>query len=411
MTARVDLYYVLADDHEHRCVWLAATIIYRHPYASGGMSGMADGKAMMFLEELINSFGPSGFEKEPARIVKDYVSKFSDHIYSDKLGSLMFEKRGTRDEPVVLVPGHIDEVGFIVSSITKQGFLTFNPLGGWSDQVLLAQRVLVRTEKGLIPGVIAAKPPHLLPPRERDKLVVKEKMFIDIGASNAEEAEAMGARIGNPVIPASRFSTIRKRVFRNGKSNGEDTIVVGKALDNRVGAWTVAEVIRTLAEKRIRHPNKVIGAATTLEEEGLRGAHTAAYITRPDVCIVLDTDIAGDVPGIEVHEAAAKMGYGPALTTCDESMVPNQGLLEFVIKTAEKNKIPLQLSQVMSETDAGPIHVANAGCPTVALGVPARHVHSNVGMLSMTDADDCVRLVIELIKHLDRKTVDSFVEQ
>jgi putative aminopeptidase FrvX len=372
--------------------------------------GMADTKALKFLEELINSFGPSGFEKEPARIVRNYVSQFSDRVYSDKLGSLMFEKRGTSDEPVVLVPGHIDEVGFIVSSINKQGFLTFNPLGGWSDQVLLAQRVIIRTEKGLIQGVIAAKPPHLLPPKERDKVVVKEKMFIDIGASNAEEAEAIGVRIGNPVVPASSFSTIRKRVFRDGKSKGEDTIAIGKALDNRVGAWTAAEVIRTLAERRIKHPNRVIGAATTLEEEGLRGAQTAAYMTKPDVCIVLDTDIAGDVPGIEVHEAAAKMGYGPALTTYDESMVPNQGLLEFVIKTAKKNKIPLQLSQVMSETDAGPIHTTNAGCPTVALGVPARHLHSNVGLLSMTDANDCVRLVVELIKHLDKKTVDAFVE-
>jgi putative aminopeptidase FrvX len=372
--------------------------------------GMADTKALKFLEELINSFGPSGFEKEPARIVRNYVSQFSDRVYSDKLGSLLFEKRGTSDEPVVLVPGHIDEVGFIVSSINKQGFLTFNPLGGWSDQVLLAQRVIIRTEKGLIQGVIAAKPPHLLPPKERDKVVVKEKMFIDIGASNAEEAEAMGVRIGNPVVPASSFSTIRKRVFRDGKSKGEDTIAIGKALDNRVGAWTAAEVIRTLAERRIKHPNRVIGAATTLEEEGLRGAQTAAYMTKPDVCIVLDTDIAGDVPGIEVHEAAAKMGYGPALTTYDESMVPNQGLLEFVIKTAKKNKIPLQLSQVMSETDAGPIHTTNAGCPTVALGVPARHLHSNVGLLSMTDANDCVRLVVELIKHLDKKTVDAFVE-
>lgn len=372
---------------------------------------MADTKALRFLEELINSFGPSGFEKEPTRIVRDYVSQFSDRIYSDNLGSLMFEKKGTSDEPAVLVPGHIDEVGFIVSSINKQGFLTFNPLGGWSDQVLLAQRVVIRTDRGLIPGVIAAKPPHLLPPHERDKVVVKEKMFIDIGASNVDEAKAMGVRMGNPVIPASNFSTIKKKVFRDGKNKGEDTIVVGKALDNRVGAWTAAEIVRTLAERRIKHPNRVIGAATTLEEEGLRGAQTAAYMTRPDVCIVLDTDIAGDVPGIEAHEAAAKMGYGPALTTYDESMVPNQGLLEFVIKTAERNKIPLQLSQVMSETDAGPIHTTNAGCPTVSLGVPARHLHSNVGLLSMTDVDNCLRLVVELIKHLDKKTVDAFVEQ
>lgn len=360
------------------------------------------------MEELANCFGPSGFEEEPSKIVRDYVTRFSDKVYSDKLGSLIFEKKGTADHPTVLIPGHMDEVGFIVSSINKQGFLTFNPLGGWSDQVLLSQRVVVRTNQGMVSGVIASKPPHLLPADERTKVVVMNKMFIDIGASNEEEAKAMGIRMGNPVIPESRFSTIKKKVFRDGKKRGEDVIAFGKAFDNRLGAWTVAEVVRTLAEKNIKHPNTVIGAATTLEEEGLRGARTTAYITKPDACITLDTDIAGDVPGIEVNEAAAKMGYGPSLTTYDSSMIPNQGLLELVIRTAEKSKIPYQLSQVVSDTDAGVIHMANAGCPSIAIGVPARHLHSHVGLFSMTDAENCVRLVVEVVKQLDKKTVDGF---
>lgn len=388
----------------------AATVIYRHPDSHGRVIGALDQQAFDFLERLTNSFGPSGFERESTRIVKDYVSRFSDRVYSDKLGSLLFEKKGTADSPVVLLPGHVDEVGFIVSSVNRQGFLTFNTLGSWSDQVLLAQRVLVKTDKGLLLGIIAAKPPHLLPPEERTKVVTKDKMFIDIGASNEEEANAMGVRVGNPVIPESRFSTMKKRVFRDGKRKGDDTIAIGKAFDNRVGAWTAAEVVRTLVERKIKHPNTVIGAATTVEEEGLRGAETTAYVTRPDVCIVLDADIAGDVPGIEIHEAAAKMGSGPSLTTCDDSMIPNQGLLDLVIRTAEKNRIPCQLAQVWSETDAGPIHMANAGCPTVALGVAARHVHSHVGMISMTDVEDCVKLVVEVVKRLDKKTVEGFTQ-
>ncbi len=371
---------------------------------------LPDQQSMEFMEELTNCFGPSGFEEEPAKIVRNYVSRFCDKVYSDKLGSLLFEKKGTADRPAILIPGHIDEVGFIVSSINKQGFLTFNPLGGWFDQVLLGQRVVVRTNKGMVSGVIAAKPPHLLPPEERTKVVLMKKMFIDIGASNDEEAKAMGVRMGNPVIPDSRFSTLKKRVFRDGKRKGEDLIAMGKAFDNRIGAWTVAEVVRTLAEENIKHPNTVIGAATTLEEEGLRGARTTAYVSKPDVCIALDTDIAGDIPGIEESEAAAKMGYGPSLTTFDSSMIPNQGLLELVIRTAEKTKIPYQLSQVVADTDAGVIHMANAGCPSVALGVPARHVHSHVGLFSMADAENCVRLVVEVIKQLDKKTVEGFTK-
>ena len=369
---------------------------------------MVDGRSLKFMEELTNSFGPSGFEEEPVGIVRDYVSKFSDKVHYDKLGSLMFEKRGTSDSPKILIPGHVDEVGMIVSSINKQGFLTFNPLGWWFDQVLLSQRVIVRTEKGSIRGIIASKPPHLLPPEERTKAVLMNKMFIDIGASNKEEAEAMGVRIGNPVVPDSRFSTRKKVIFKNGKKKGEDVIAMGKAFDNRIGAWTAAEVVRRLAEKKISHPNTVIAAATTLEEVGLRGARTTAYISKPDVCIALDADVAGDVPGIEESEASAKMGLGPSITTYDSSMIPNQGLLEFLIRTAERNKIPIQLSQVVADTDAGVVHISGPGCPSVVFGVPVRHVHAHVGLFSLADAENCVRLVVEMIKRLDKATVEGF---
>jgi len=297
-----------------------------------------------------------------------------------------------------------------VSSVNKQGFLTFNTLGSWSDQVLLAQRVVVRTSTGSLRGIIASKPPHLMPPNEMTKVVTKDKMFIDIGASNEHEAKSMGVRIGDPVIPDSRFSMLTKTVFKDGKRKGKDSIAFGKAFDNRVGAWAAAEVIRRLAQSKVKHPNTVIGVATTQEEEGLRGAQTTANLTKPDVCLVLDSDIAGDVPGIEDQEAPAKMGRGPSITTADDSMIPNQELLRLVIDTAETNKIPYQLAQVWSETDAGPIHMANAGCPTLALGVPVRHVHSNVGLCSLTDAEDCVRLIVEVVKCLDKGTVNGLTK-
>lgn len=372
---------------------------------------LIDTRAMEFLKELTDSFGPAGFEKEPARILKKYVETFADSVTADKLGSVHFSRKGTSDKPVVLLPGHIDEVGFIVSSINKLGYLTFNPLGGWFDQVLLGQRVSVRTDKGLVHGIIAAKPPHLLPPEERSKVVTKEKMFIDIGASNEEEAKAMGVRIGNPVVPVSWFSTIEKKVFKDGKKKGTDTIAIGKAFDDRIGAFIAAETIRMLAEKKIKHPNTVVGAATTQEEVGLRGARTTAYVVKPDVCLTLEVDIAGDVPGIEPNEAPSKMGLGPSITTYDSSMIPNQELLELTMKVAEQNKIPYQLSQIArGGTDAGIVHMSNAGCPSLVFGVPTRHIHSHAGLLSMTDTENCIRLLVELIKKLDKKTVDGFTE-
>jgi endoglucanase len=366
-------------------------------------------ESVKFLEELTNCFGPSGFEKEPARIVKGYVSRYSDATSTDKLGSFLFTKRGSSDKPVILMPGHVDEVGFIVSSVNKNGFLTFNPLGGWFDQVLLGQRVKVRTEKGIVPGIIAAKPPHLLPPEERAKVVTKDRMFIDIGASNEDEAKEMGVRIGNPIMPDSCFSMMEKKVFKDGKKKGKDTIAIGKAFDDRIGTFIAAEVIRTLKEGNIKHPNTVVGAATTQEEVGLRGARTTAHVVNPDVCLTLEVDIAGDVPGIEPSEAPTKMGAGPSITTYDSSMIPNQELLEFVLDVAKKTKVPYQLSQIArGGTDAGIIHISNAGCPSLVIGIPTRHIHAHAGLLSLADTENAIKLLVEVVKRLDKKTADSF---
>jgi len=370
-----------------------------------------DKKSIAFLEKLTNSFGPSGFEREALKIVKEYVKPYVDNFSTDKLGSLHFEKKGTSDAPRVLLPGHVDEVGFVISGINKQGFMTFNLLGGWYDQILLGQRVKIRTSKGDVNGVIAAKPPHLLPKEERLKVVKKEHMFIDIGASNEEEAKYMGIRMGNPVIPISNFSCITKKKYREGKSAGKENICFGKAIDDRIGAFIASETVRILKSRNIRHPNTVIGAATVQEEVGLRGARTTGYMIKPDVCITLEVDIAGDVPGIESYQAPTKIGEGPSLTTFDSSMIPNQGLVNFVIDVADKQKIPYQLSQIAGGgTDAGIIHISHAGCPSIVVGVPTRHIHSYVGIFSMMDVENCIRLLVELVKRLDRKTVNNFTK-
>lgn len=291
------------------------------------------------------------------------------------------------------------------------GYLTFNPLGGWIDQVLLSQRVKVRTQKGDLFGVIASKPPHLMSVEERSKVILKERMFIDIGASNTQEAEKMGVRVGDPVIPDSKFHIMEKVVFKDKKEKGKTQLAIGKAFDDRIGLFIATEALRELVTKKIQHPNTYIGAATTMEEVGARGARTIAYTTKPDVCITTEVDIAGDVPGIEPHESPCKLGYGPALCTYDSSMIPNQPLKELVIKVAKKKKIPVQLSSIArGGTDAGIVHVMNAGCPSIVIGIPTRHIHSHVGILSINDVENAVKLVVELVKILDEKTVRSFTE-
>jgi putative aminopeptidase FrvX len=360
---------------------------------------MIDKKALNLLQEMLESFGPAGFERETATIVKKAVKAYADETTTDKLGSVIFSRKGTVERPRVLLAGHIDEIGFVVSGIDgKTGFLTFNPLGGWWDQVLLSQRVVVRTEKGDVQGVIAAKPPHLLPPEKQKKVVEKKTMHIDVGATSKPDAEKMGVEIGDPVVPWSPFSTIR-----DGK------LGMGKAFDDRIGAFIAMEVMRRLAEGKIKHPNTVYGAATVQEEVGARGAATVAHIVDPDVAVVLEVDIAGDVPGVQSSEAPTRMGKGPSILTYDASMIPNQPLKQFVIGTAKKLKIPYQLSMVaVGGTDASRIHMSRAGCPSIVVSVPTRHIHSHVGILSLEDVENAIKLTLELVRRFDKRTVESF---
>ncbi len=357
-----------------------------------------DKRELKLMAKMMDAFGPSGFEREINRIVKKEIEPIVDEIITDKLGSVAFKLNG--DGPKVLLAGHTDEIGFIISSITKEGFLTFNQLGGWWDQVLLAQKVIIRGKKGDVIGIIASKPPHIIPMEERKKEVVKKNMYIDIGVSTKEEVEEAGIRVGDPVVPWSPFQTLH-----DGK------VGMGKAFDDRIGTFVIMEAIRRIKEQGIAHPNTIIGAATVQEEVGLRGAQTIAQTVNPAVAIVLEVDIAGDVPGIKPHEAATKMGKGPGMITYDRSMIPNQGLKEFVLDIASQVQIPIQLSQMAGGgTDAGRIHVNSSGCPSVVLTVPTRHIHSHIGLLSLKDTENMIKLLVELLKKLDWNTVNSFSE-
>lgn len=356
-----------------------------------------DESRLELLREIVEVPAPSGFEEPVLNLIKERYSRFAHEVKRDNLGSLVLVRRGKSERPKVLVAGHVDEVGFVVTGITNEGYVNFTPLGGWFDQVLLAQRVLIRTKNGLVPGVIASKPPHLLTPEERQKVVQISQMFIDVGASSKEEVEKLGVRIGDPIAPWSPFArtAIPDRVM-------------AKAFDDRIGAFIAMEVLRLLAENGVEHPNTYYAAATVQEEVGLRGAETVGWVVDHDIAIVAEVDIAGDVPGIKPHEAPAKLGKGPSIVVYDRSMIPNQKLKEFVIQVAEEAKIPYQLSAVTGGTDAGRLHLYRGGRPSIVIGVPTRHIHSHVSILSLSDVENTVKLVVELVRRLDEDTVRSF---
>lgn len=344
------------------------------------------------LKEITEAGGVPGYEAEVRAVIRRYLHKAAV-VEQDKLGSFIGKHVGEGDRPRVMLVGHMDEIGFMVTYITKEGFVKFQPLGGWWDQVLLGHRVVIKTAGGDVTGVLGAKPPHLLDAEERKKIVEKKDMYIDIGACSEDDVREAGVRPGDPVIPFSQFTVM-----------ANPRLYLSKAFDNRVGCALAVQVLNQLAEET--HPNAVYAVGTVQEEVGLRGAKTSAFAIDPDVCIVLEVDIAGDVPGIKPEESNVKMGGGPTMSIYDARMIPNLKLRDMVIATAEKLGIPLQLSSMPGgATDGGTIHLHNEGVPCVVIGVPTRHIHSHNAIISRDDYDQALRLVAELVKKLDAETV------
>ncbi|MFX1250014.1 MAG: M42 family metallopeptidase [Promethearchaeota archaeon] len=370
-------------------------------------------ESLKFLEDMSNGFGPSGFELGVTKIVKKYVEKFSDEITQDKTGSLIF-KIGSKG-PKIMLAGHVDEIGFMISGIDKSGYLTFNQLGGWWDQTLLTQRVVIKTRDGTFhKGIIAAKPPHILEDEERKKVITKDKMFIDVGCKSKKEVEALGIQMGDPAIPDSKFEILKRTQIEkedDKETEKEVTLAVGKAFDDRIGAFVAAEVIRRIKEEKMDIPNQIYGVATTQEEVGLRGAQTSAHMIQPDVGFAIEVDIAGDVPGVPKLKAPTEMSKGPSILARDASMIPNPRLRYFVTDIAKEKGIPYQDSLVMGgATDAGRIHLTGSGCPSLVVGIPTRHIHSHNGILDLADVEKLIELLIEVVKKLDEKTVQSFTK-
>jgi len=349
------------------------------------------------LKELTEVHGVPGYEAEVRAMMRRYLEPLGD-LEQDKIGSVVCRQLGAADAPRVMIAAHMDEIGFMVKHVTKEGFIKFVQLGGWFDQVLLGQRVLVKTSKGDVLGVLGAKPPHLISADERGKVVEKKAMYIDIGASSAEEVAAAGVRIGDPVVPLADFS-----ILANPKT------YLSKAFDDRVGCVAMVQIMQEL--QSAGHPNAVYGAATVMEEVGLRGATTSVELVDPDVAIVLESDIAGDVPDIKEEVCAIKMGKGPSMLVYDARMIPNLRLRDLVMDTAQELDQPLQLSLIEGgATDGASIHLHKFGVPTVVLAVPARHIHSHSAIIHRDDFDGLVRLAVALIRKLDAATVAALTE-
>ena len=346
------------------------------------------------LKSLTQADGIPGYETEVREIFRDAVSGVGP-IGTDRLGSIFCTRPGNAESPRILLDSHLDEIGFVVQSVTDNGFVKFLPLGGWWAHTLLAQRVTITTKLGKVPGVVGSTPPHLLS-GSRDKVLDMKDLFIDIGAESEEQAaEEFGVLPGCPIAPYGPFIPLKN-----------DKLFSAKAFDNRVGVAIVIEALLKLDE----HPNTIIGAGSVQEEVGLRGARTVAASVEPDLAIVLEGPPADDTPGLSVGATQGKLGGGVQIRIIDSSMIVNPKLADFAIETAKKHEIPYQLGVRQSGgTDGGAIHQSGRGVPSVVLGVPSRYIHSHVSIINIDDYTAALDLTMHLAREIDASALEGFL--
>jgi len=340
------------------------------------------------LMELSMLNGVPGNERQVREYMKQEMAGKAT-VSFDNLGSVIGEKVGNKNGPKIMVAGHMDEVGFLVTTITDEGYVKFTPAGGWWSQVMLAQQMTITTSSGKeVRGVIGAKAPHILTPEERKKPVDMKAMYLDLGVENKEEAVKLGIKPGDMITPFIEAIALANKKY-----------LLGKAWDNRVGCAAAMEVLDDLKD----HDNIYYAVGTVMEEVGLRGAKTATNKILPDIGIALDTTIAFDFPGGDKN---TELGKGVGIVFKDGSMVGHKGLRDFTIKCAEEHNIPYQLTYLNSGgTDGGAMHMTASGVPSIALCIPVRYLHSHTSIMHKDDYDAMVKLVKVMVSKLDKETV------
>ncbi len=339
------------------------------------------------LEKLSNACGVTGRENEVKELMIRLMTPYADEIVVDRLENVIAIKKGTQATPKIMLAAHMDEVGLMVKTITKDGFLQFSKMGGIDDRILPAQKVTVFSRKGIFPGIIGSKPPHIQKEDERKKIIASDELFIDIGAQSKDDALALGISVGDSVGFDIKYVQL-----------GRD-IVMGKAFDNRAGCATMVEALK-LMEKT---DYTVCAVGTVQEEVGLRGAATAAFGVDPDLAIALDVTIAGDVPGVREYDTSVKMGKGPALTISDSGLITHPKILRWLMDTAEEQKIPFQIEAgLLGSTDAARINLTRQGIPSGNISIATRYIHSPVGMLSLKDIENSAKLTVAAIKNTSK---------
>jgi glutamyl aminopeptidase len=351
------------------------------------------------IKEITELQATSGFEDEVRDYMRKEMTPLVDRVETDGLGGIFgIRENEDKNAPRIMVAGHMDEIGFMLSRINDNGLLNVIGLGGWNPYVIQAQRFTLITRKGeKIPVVSGSVPPHLLRGDKGAQTTPKiEDIFFDAGFSSKEEAESFGIRPGDYIIPQA------ETILTANKKN-----IISKAWDNRYGCLMALEALRTLKNEKL--PSTLIAGANVQEEVGLRGAHVSTTQFKPDLFFAVDCSPANDLDAAAKAKNAGQLGNGALVRLFDPGHILLPRMREFIRDTASTHSIKIQDYVGMGGTDAGAAHVKNDGVPSTTVGVVGRYIHSHQTLFNIEDFEAAQELLVQMIRSLDKSTVDTIV--
>lgn len=348
-------------------------------------------ESLKFLEQLLDAPSPSGYEQPAQRVFRDYVAPYCDEITTDVMGNVFARVAGKgKDLPKVMIVGHTDEIGLQVKYIDDHGFLYFAAVGGVDAHLTPGKRVNIHTTHGPLVGVIGKKPIHLMDAKDRETVVKLESQYIDIGAKDKKEAQKL-VRVGDAVTFESSFTRL----------HGDR--VASRGFDDKAGCFVVAEVLRLVKAGGKKLNVDLYGVSSVQEEIGLRGGTTSCYTVNPDVGICVEVDFSTDQPDVEKkHNGEVGLGKGPILT---RGANINPPLFDLLTTTAEKEKIPVQLTANprATGTDANVMQISRGGVATALVKIPLRYMHTPVETIALGDLEDAAKLIVAALGRITSK--------
>jgi endoglucanase len=332
-----------------------------------------------FLKDLLQTPSASGFERAIQDVVRGWANQYADEVRTDRHGNVIAVLH-PGGQPRIMLAGHCDQIALMVQHIDENGYLYVQPIGGWDMQILLGQNLTVWTSSGPVAGVVSRRAPHLLTQEERNKVPQFTDIWVDIGAKDLKEAEAL-------VTPGDSVT------FALGSREMRNNFITSPGLDDKVGVWTVMEALRLMHGRPLEA--SVYCVSTVQEEIGLRGAVTSAYGIHPTIGIAVDVCHATDTPGNDKKQLGdTKVGAGPAVFRGPNI---NPHVFERLRDVAKSQEIPVQLKGVprATGTDANAIQLSRDGVAAGLVGIPNRYMHSPVEVVSLDDMERAARLLAE----------------